>query len=203
MTELYTQQILPWSIFLLSSLPALLWWRTQVRKRRFSEARLRIARSVTEMERLMLKGEITLGCASHDVFFRLMQRVQISDDYPVNWNILKKEDKRTRNLKRQLHEELKHKDCKFSVYLENFARSYFAAFRYRHPFQWAAYSLHLLLLRGGYRILLGGLKLALITLLSIRRWSDAMAKWQEARRRNRSHKIETYLVNSTAILKKA
>lgn len=203
MTEFQLSQLLPWGIFLLSSLPALFMWRLQLRKRKFSEARLRIARSVLEMERLMLQGEIKLGCASHDVFFRLMQQVQGSDVYPVNWNILKKEDKRTKTLKRQLHEELQQENCNFAVYLQNFAQAYFAAYRYSHPFQSAIYYLYLFLVRGGYKILLGGLKLALVTLVTVRQGSVAMTKWQEARSKTRSLKIETYLVHSTALLKRA
>ena len=72
-------------IALLFLLPALITWRKERRLRKLANSRYQLTRSVTEMERLMLSGDLKLGDVSHDILFRHMQRVQNSNVYEVDW----------------------------------------------------------------------------------------------------------------------
>jgi len=141
-------------IILLFFLPAILVWRKEKRLRKLTYTRYQLTLSVTEMERLMLFGDIKIGDLSHDILFKHMQRVQYSDVYEVNWNVLKSPDRKVIELEKKLTKELSEDGCKFSGITRKFAGSYFRAFRLKHPYKSFFYILYLQLINGGVKCLM-------------------------------------------------
>lgn len=134
------------ALFALGLLPAFFVWLNAKRLYELSKARLRIAKCVTESERLMLQGTPCLGETSHDNFFKFMQKVQFAETYPVPWNLFKaptEEEKRSRDL---LIKELSGKNGGFAVQVGTFTNAYFDSFKYNHPFLYLVYRVYLFLI---------------------------------------------------------
>lgn len=159
-------------IALLFLLPALFTWRRERRLRKLANSRYQLSRSVTEMERLMLAGDIKLGDASHDILFRHMQRVQNSNVYNVNWNFLKTPDKKVLELQKRLQMELSEEGCQFSGIIREFAESYFTAFKFKHPLKSFIYVLYLQLLHGGLKCLF----ISLLCMISVLRYISSIRR---------------------------
>lgn len=158
--------------FLLSVLiPVTVFWNAR-RLRKLSESRLQIARLVTKMEELMLSGEISLGAASHDVLFRVMQKIQYADRYHVNWNLLQTPNSAVRRMEEKLNSELRESGCPFAENLKNFTSAYYKAFRHKHPLEAVCYSAYIFFLRGGAKLLLE----------SVRSISSAMSTVEEVKK---------------------
>tara|TARA_B110001469_G_C9605295_1_gene300923 strand:+ start:448 stop:1020 length:573 start_codon:yes stop_codon:yes gene_type:complete len=135
----------------LCALPAVFVWRNERRLRKLAQSRLGLAFAVSEMEQVMLDGDITIGDVSHDILFRHMQRVQNSDVFEVDWAVLKSQPRRVRELQERLRSELDNDDCKFAKTANRFMRAYFTAFRLKHPFKSFAYIVYLQFLRHGLK----------------------------------------------------
>lgn len=162
-------------IALLFLLPALFIWRKEIRLRKLANSRYQLSRSVTEMERLMLSGDIKLGDVSHDILFMHMQRVQNSNVYEVNWNVLKSPNKKVAELEKRLRAELSEDGCQFSNITKEFAEFYFKAFRHKHPFKSLVYVLHLQLLHGGLKCLF----ISLLCMVSVLRSIETIKSRQK------------------------
>ena len=167
--------MVPIFIALLFLLPALFTWRKEKRLRKLANSRYQLSRSVTEMERLMLSGDLKLGDVSHDILFRHMQRVQNSNIYEVNWNVLKSPDRKVADLEKRLRDELSEDGCQFASITRKFAESYFKAFRHKHPFKSFVYVLYLQLLHGGLRCVL----ISLLCMVSVLRSVDKIKSRQK------------------------
>ncbi|GEM_PF-3277011 len=126
------------------ALMAFLRWLQAWRLRKLSEFELKIARSVTAMEKLMLAGEIKCGAVSHDDFFQVMQAVMILRRYRLPWAFWHQPSEEINAFSRRLADELNEKDCPFRDIFEQFNHSYFMAFKYKHPFQYFAFPVYLL-----------------------------------------------------------
>jgi len=159
--------MLTFIIVILILLPPFFSWRREIRLRKLAKSRYQLALSVTEMERSMLEGKIKLGEASHDILFKHMQRVQNSDVFEVNWNVLKTPDRKVLDLQKRLKSELSEDGCPFSHTIRNFTMSYFRAFRMKHPYKSFIYVLYLQLLHGGIKCLLTSLFCMISILRSI------------------------------------
>ena len=123
----------------------------------------------------MLSGDIKLGDVSHDILFKHMQRVQNSNVYEVNWNVLKSPDKKVAELEKRLRAELTEEGCLFSSITKKFAESYFNAFRHKHPIKSFVYILYLQLLHGGLKCLF----ISLLSMVSLLRSIDAFKRRQK------------------------
>ncbi len=156
------------SVIILAAIsPSIYCWRRQLRLRHLAEARRDIAKSVTEMERLMLKGDIQLGDVSHDFLFQKMRAVQYADDYEVDWTVLKKPSDKARDIAKKLEHELDQEDCPFANNLRQFLTAYFKAFRSRRPFISRFYILYMQILNKSLKYFLMALLLSAVAILAL------------------------------------
>lgn len=118
-------------------------WLREYRAKKVVVAELRIARSVEEMQDLLLAGDIVSGDASHDVAFKVMEAVMIRRRYSLPWNVLRKSSRPFSEYEERLRRELEKENCPFSEILRRFSGAYYKAFRYKHPFQWVTFPLYL------------------------------------------------------------
>ncbi len=125
------------ALLLVSLAPSIYAWRYERRMVRLSGARLKIAKAVTAMENLMLKGKIRLGDTSHDLIFQTMREAEHVQRYPIGWSPfyrLTAEQKTMQDKFREnIRAELDRPDCPLAEPLQDFAGAYVTAFRNQHP----------------------------------------------------------------------
>lgn len=164
---------------LLAMAPGLYVWLRERRLKHLSMARLNIAESVTEMEKLMLEGSICLGSVSHDRLFRVMQTVQYHSFYPVVWNFFKSSTPEQKEFERALQEEIRQEHCKFKKPLKKFSHAYTWAFRRQHPWVSKIYFVHLCMTLLTLGSLLGLAKAVLKLAVLKRKIEQIQIKFQE------------------------
>ena len=121
------------TLVILGVAPSVYLWLRSRRLRRLAEHELEIAKSVTAMETLLLRGDLRVGQCCHDEVFLVMQAIQYRRRYPVPWNIFKKTDAETKEFERRLHAEISEPDSPAKSTIERFTRAYFRAVRAKHP----------------------------------------------------------------------
>ncbi len=125
------------TLYVVLTMMALAYWRVRNarRLRLLSEQELVIASSVTRMEKLMRKGDLKGGDASHDTLYELMQYVMYNRAYALPWSFKLKGEpsEESAEFGRRLREELNQKKCPFKEILDDFMKAYYRAFVYKHP----------------------------------------------------------------------
>jgi hypothetical protein len=126
-----------WTISLLfvAVAPSIFVWLRERRLRKLALAELNLAKSVTALEELMLSGEIKQGGACHDFLFSAMQMIQYRRKYSLPWNVLRSPSAKSKRFRSQLETELSADGCIFKQHVFSFHKSYYEAFRYKHPLQ--------------------------------------------------------------------
>lgn len=148
--------------------PALFIWLRERLLRRLSESRLVIAKSVTEMEQLLLDRQVTIGDVSHDVLFARMRNVQNKDAFSIRWSVLRQTPQHVEDLLQSLRSEMDEEDCQFRHIVHSFSCNYFRAFRFKHPIKCVAYIIWLFTIASG----LSGTLLLLKTVLAVLKGFD-------------------------------
>jgi len=105
-------------------------WLNERRLRLAAEERLKIARAVTEFEKLLLKGEIKGGQVCHDIVFPSMYRAQFCSNYPIPFPVRTPE---ARLFSARLREELDDGKSPAAKPITAFRNAYFGALIYTHP----------------------------------------------------------------------
>jgi hypothetical protein len=158
--------------FFIGSLPAIYAWRRAYCRRRLSEYKAKISKTVLEMEKLMLAGELTHGQICHDKVFRLMSKVQLLQRYPVMWWPTK-ETEHTLEFKAKLTKELEDQNSPARLHIGNFLNAYFGAFQASRPIVSKFYLGYLIFMGLILRLTYVGLK----TFISILSQKDARHKY--------------------------
>lgn len=133
-------------------------WLNERRLRLAAGERLKIARAVTEFERLLLKGEIQHGQVCHDHVFPAMYRAQFCSHYPLPTPPRTPE---AQLLTDQLREELDDGKSPATKPLIAFRNAYFGALIYTHPIKIGLLLLGGLPLYFAIKILRGQIRAAL------------------------------------------
>lgn len=102
------------------------------RMRRLAEARLEIAKVVTEMEKRMLSGDLKVGEVCHDALYKDMVRCQAASGYRVSLS-LSRPSVPEQELRKRLHEEIANHDG-VGALLKRYIVAHFRAFRQQRPF---------------------------------------------------------------------
>lgn len=163
-------------VLVIAITPALLTYLRERRLARLAKEELKMARSVTAMEELMLSGTPALGEVCHDYIFIAVQQIQRHRDYSLPWNFLRKPSAAAKGLKAQLDEELAKEGCAFSPLFNEFNDAYFRAFSYKHPWKqkFHSFSVFLILVTLDGIVININMIIGLLTsLMKIRKW------WQE------------------------
>jgi hypothetical protein len=138
--------------------------------RKFSEAKLDMARVLTRMEQLMLNGDIKLGEICHDHLYEYMTESMHRTLYPIEWAFWKSGSTMEEHEKfhAQLQEELANKK-EVGKLVNQFIRSDFSAFRFNRPIMALCFTGYVIVCSGGFKVLL----LALLTIVKYRKaWRD-------------------------------
>jgi len=117
------------SVFM--NLPILLRERN---KRRFAEAKLRLAKTVTAMEKLMLDGKTCLGQVCHDHVYQDMLASFYADRYSISFNIWTRRGptQDVEDFRAKLREET-DKNTEIGGLIGQYLDAEFAAFRFNRP----------------------------------------------------------------------
>lgn len=162
-------------MLIISLTPSFLTWRFEKRHAKLAQARLIIAQSVTKVEESMLSGAIKCGSPSHDMLFRVMEKVQNLQRYPVEWVFFKKKPPSFKKYQAKLKEELDNPECPNREAVNRFASAYFAAFKFQHPVMSFLYSCWLLWMLAG----LQGLRFVILTIMGLSDRKPAKVYMQE------------------------
>jgi hypothetical protein len=152
------------------------------RLRRFSQAKLEIVRTVNEMEKLMLSGELTLGGVCHDRIYQNMLLSQYATRYDASWKFWKFFTPEANAARKRLHREM-NGNTPLSQLLTRYGNANFRAFRYNRPIASAFFMWWVLLFAGG-------LTLLFVSLFSIVKINQA---WKNFKQRS----AEIYVASNT------
>ena len=138
--------------------------------RKFSEAKLDMARIMTRMEQLMLDGEIKLGEVCHDHIYEYMTHSLHRLSYPIKWAFWKSTATVTERkaFHEKVREELANKE-EVGKLVNQFIRSDFSAFRFNRPIMALCFTAYVIVCSGG----LAALLVALFTIVKTRKaWEE-------------------------------
>ncbi|MGO9585558.1 MAG: hypothetical protein ACLP2Y_05115 [Limisphaerales bacterium] len=125
------------------------------RLRRFAQAKLDIVRTVNEMDKLMLNGDLTLGSVCHDRVYQNMLRSQYATHYIAPWRFWKFFTPEMRDVQKGVHAEMSG-NTPLSQLMARYGDANFRAFRYNRPFASVMFMWWVLIFAGGLTILFVG-----------------------------------------------
>jgi hypothetical protein len=131
--------------------------------RRYAEAKLEIAKCVTEMEMLMLNGELKLGDVCHDRIYQNMLCSQYAKRYGTPWKFWKPQPQ-IKEIRERLHAEMSQK-TPLAKLLTRYGAANYKAFRNNRPAASFCFLLWVLIFAGGFLILI----LSLLSAIKITR----------------------------------
>jgi hypothetical protein len=134
------------------------WWREK-HLRRLAEAKLEIAKGVTQLDKLMLEGKIKMGELCHDELYRALRNDVYNDRFVAPLRFLTPPGPGFREFRTKLQKELEQQnEVRHLVRRHMFAEM--KAFRNAHPYVWYLFVLWVLICAGGIGVLWVGLKSA-------------------------------------------
>lgn len=159
--------------------------------RRLAEAKLEIARVVTEMEKLMLNGHIKLGELCHDKVYHTMLASQYSSRYSAPWKIwtfwvCAKEIQAVRT---RIQEEVKT-NPEIGSLLQRFASANVKAFKNNRPIVFVWFALWVLIFAGGLSVLMARLRVYLLSLIGI---FTAVKAWSNFKKTISNYVADSYI----------
>jgi hypothetical protein len=140
-------------------LPALLSFVVFLREkhlRRLAEARLEVARVVTQLEKMMLDGRIKAGQVCHDKVHRAMVRSQYAERYSAAWKLWRRPTPDFWKFRKQLHEETSDQPDLRELMARHLYAT-FRAFRNARPFASVCFVIWVAVFAGGFGVLLVGI----------------------------------------------
>jgi hypothetical protein len=164
------------ALAILLNLPIVLRARHQ---RRLAEARLELARTMTEMEKLMLHGHIKLGDLCHDKIYHMMLESLYAKRYCPAWkfwNLSKIKD--VKAVRDRFQDEVK-KQSDIGKLLQRYAKADLKAFQNNRPAIYILFVLWVMVFSGGAVVLLSGLLMLLFGILGI---VTAVNAWEKFRK---------------------
>jgi hypothetical protein len=148
---------------------------------RLAEARLEIARTITEMEKLMMDSTLKMGEVCHDRIYQNMLKSQYATKYFTPWKFWRRQSD-FEEVRKKLHEEMS-KNTPLAKLLVRYGNADFKAFRNSRPCASFIFLLWVLAFAGGFLILLIGL-------FSTVKISEAWCKFKQ-------RASETYVISSS------
>jgi hypothetical protein len=141
-------------------------------RRRYSEAKLEIARVVTEMETLMLHSELKIGDICHDHIYQNMVRAHYAFKYSVPWTFWRRPAD-YKIVRQKVHDELS-RNTRLATLLARYTNADFKAFRSNRPAASFGFMLWVLIFAGG----LGVLVIGLISIFTAKKaWGNYKKVW--------------------------
>ena len=148
-------------------------------RRRLAEARLEIARTMTEMERLMLRGHIKLGDLCHDKFYHVMLESLYAKRYVAPWKFWSLSSiKEVKAVRARFQEEVK-KQSEIGKLLQRYAKADVKAFKNNRPVIYVLFIMWVMIFSGGVVVLLSGLLMLLVGIFGV---VTAVNAWKKFRK---------------------
>jgi hypothetical protein len=168
--------IVGFALALVLNLPIYMHYR---HKRKLAEARLEIAKVVTEMDELMLSGEtLQVGDLCHDKIYQWMLSANYCERFRAKWQFWKRPSAELVEMRDRIASEI-DRETEVGKLLTRYVMAQYRAFVYNRPVASICFRLWLLTLAGGIVILLAGM----FSILKI------MQTWERFNR----YRAETYV----------
>lgn len=169
-------------------------WLKEKRLRKLAEHRLRIAKAVTEAEKLMLSGDLRQGQVCHDKVFRFMLCAEFIERFPApQFPVALTKDQIL--FRQKLKDELRDGGSTFAIPLTRFLHSFYAGFHLDRPVLSKVYMLMLATYYFLLRSQLEWMKTKQVFLVALKTINEVEA--QKRRGKSNSERIQVVLNSAT------